>query len=350
MSSNKLPISVRDSNNELLRLICMLFVVLNHFVVFSLCPDVLDVTAPLTKELCVSKFLLSFCYVGVNCFVLISGYYSINFRWSSLFKLWMFCVVYGAVGYFAHIVVDGTHIGRDLINSTVLCVSHYGWWFVNCYFVLVLLSPIINLGLSHINQKTHLYIVIGLTVFQVYFGNMWQIDDFGTTGYNVLHFIYVYIIGNYIHKYRFSKSKSWLWLAVYIVGCGVWWVLSCRAHIEPMDWWHQFTYNNIFTLLASIGLFLFFQSFSFKSRCVNWLASGSLAAYLLQCEYHMFPLLFPNLSDLLSSHQIGSKIMIVIVISIIWLLLCCLIHKPVAIVVNFLTDKIKNISLKFSEH
>lgn len=68
----------RNSNLELLRIVCMLFIICHHWIVFIL--DNCGYHVPLgdTKQDYTSVFLNSFFIIGVNCYVLISGYFGIK--------------------------------------------------------------------------------------------------------------------------------------------------------------------------------------------------------------------------------------------------------------------------------
>ena len=58
-------------------------------------------------------------------------------------------------------------------------------------------------------------------------------------------------------------------------------------------------YNNPFVVVAAIMLLLFFLSWSFQSKAINWLASSVFAAYLLQESiYWGHQWLYPQMREL----------------------------------------------------
>ena len=69
----------RDSNIELLRLVCMLFILLHHFIVHGS----EFVTAPSVWLTIMNSFLV----IAVDCFVLISGYFGIKAKWKGFIHL-----------------------------------------------------------------------------------------------------------------------------------------------------------------------------------------------------------------------------------------------------------------------
>lgn len=64
----------RDSNMELLRIVCMLFILMHHFIVHVFCPELVVCDGNLGWYRAVGIVVNGFIYVGVNCFILISGY------------------------------------------------------------------------------------------------------------------------------------------------------------------------------------------------------------------------------------------------------------------------------------
>ena len=75
----------RDSNIELLRIVCMMFIVVHHSLLglYSV-PFVLEGQGECDVLSGSALILNGFCYIGVNVFILISGYYGIKFKWRAI--------------------------------------------------------------------------------------------------------------------------------------------------------------------------------------------------------------------------------------------------------------------------
>ena len=82
----------RESNGELLRLICMQFILLHHFIIYGLPVDIRTLAMPVSAESMVGVIVTGFVYIAVNCFILLSGFYGIKFKWSGLLNLYLFIV------------------------------------------------------------------------------------------------------------------------------------------------------------------------------------------------------------------------------------------------------------------
>ena len=69
--------AIRQSNFELLRIVAMLLIVAHHFLIAT---GRLDYRSGTLRG---GELVNSFCVVGVNCFILISGYFGI--KWHGCF-------------------------------------------------------------------------------------------------------------------------------------------------------------------------------------------------------------------------------------------------------------------------
>lgn len=227
-------------------------------------------------------------YIGVNCFILISGYYGVKLRWKNLLSLFIACAIYGVVGYLFHIWYDGASIGKSLICNSLLLFSHSSWWYINCYLILLLVSPLLNAGIERMSKHQHQVTIVGLTICQIYFGYFWCQCMFDDGGYSFMQFLYMYIIGAYIHKYTTpSKQKRNIYFWIYVICALIWGTISCLSHRYSIDdWWRPICYNNPIVVIAAVSFFLYFQTFTFTNKIINWLAPGTLAAYLIQDQYY----------------------------------------------------------------
>lgn len=339
-SSAKLFTQHRNSNNELLRIVCMFFIVFHHFLVHAIFPDSLDSDVNLNTGNIISIITNGFLYIGVNCFILISGYYGVKLRWRNLTNLFMACAIYGVLGYLVHLWYDGASIGKNLIYHSFFIFSHNTWWYINCYVILLLISPLLNAGINIMTKRQHLITIVGLTICQVYFGYYWAQNMFDNSGYSFMQFLYMYVIGAYIHKHvTIKKDKRYSYLWIYIACALLWGILSCIGHSHAIEgWWKPICYNNPIVILAAVAFFLFFQTFSFESKLINWLAPGTLAAYLIQDQYYFGHALYEQTQEITVSLSPYAEYALAVIISIGFLLLAMLIDKGRARLTKPLVD------------
>lgn len=290
----------RESNGELLRLICMQFILLHHFIIYGLLVDIRDLVAPVSAESMVGVFVTGFVYIAVNCFVLLSGFYKIKFKWSGLLNLYLFIVFYNLLWMGAHLLIGDKAFSIDYLLKSVLEFTHDGApWFLRAYMILYCVSPILNAFIEHSNKRMFLLVLGVLTVLNVYIGYGYGVDGFNPNGYNYQQFIYIYLIGAYLKNYftqeRIDQNR-WLSFALWCVMAIVWGGLTIlNAHVE-VPAWHAWTYNNPVVIIGAVAFFCFAISYHFESRWVNYLAISTLSIYLMQtkcfpvyCEKLMSP-------------------------------------------------------------
>ena len=89
---------------ELLRLVLMFFIVMHHCLIKC---GVMNAGFDNGENLdLLAAFLDPFFFVGVNCFVLISGYFGIEFKFKGLYKLFVQCAFYALLFYLLHLLLN----------------------------------------------------------------------------------------------------------------------------------------------------------------------------------------------------------------------------------------------------
>lgn len=285
----------RQSNIELLRILCMFMILMHHFAVNVWYPGMLNMhTTNSTGEAIV---LLSHClfFIGVNCFVLISGYFSIKTSLRGFLHLYGFYGFYALLIAISQYFVFGDYASMAISEKCFHIAVHslMPWdnnnlWFLNAYLGLFMMAPLLNAAIAHLSKPTYIRILVLLTILNVVLGNFFSIDLLNTWGFCVAQFVYLYMIGGFIRNHvsiESIRSHRQQYFGVYLLSALIW---GAFVAIQVFQFpfivriFKAFSYNNIFVLTAAIGFFLFMLSFDIKSRAINWLASSCLAAYLLQ--------------------------------------------------------------------
>lgn len=317
--------TIRDSNFELLRIVAMAFIVLHHMIVhgvqlFKLSkgePSIFPVdNLPVAGSL---LFLNAFFVVGVNCFLLISGYYGIKLRWRSFYALLITCWVYS----FAYSFVDAYvyHLPYGFSFDLFEGVFLYSGWFITCYVVLMFLSPFINKAVVAFTSKEAIYGLILLSILTFWFGFHLGSSYINETGYNVLHFVFIYYIGQLLRRFESSiRIKSIVSWGVYV---GLSLVIGLIAFQQFYvgdftNMWKQFQYNNPLLVLSSVALFLAFKQLSFQARFINWFAGSVLAIYLVH-DHLFFREWFVRINQtygILTPQTVGIALLIVVVLMV----------------------------------
>lgn len=289
----------RNSNLELLRIVCMLFIICHHWIVFIL--DNCGYHVPLgdTKQDYTSVFLNSFFIIGVNCYVLISGYFGIKLSWKPIKKIVGACLFYGALCYFISLAIPPFN-SEGFSFLTLLERMYPGnWWFLMEYIVLILLSPMLNKSIENIDSKTFRLYIILLLIVNVGIGYCLN-DRVNKTGYNIMNFIMLYYIGRFLEqKFRTTRRLS----EAKMVVAGLYPLSSAMLFIgfiilsKYMDstrialkW---FGYNNPLVLISSVAFFLIFALTKMKNSVViNTIAASTLVVYICHSSsFSMSPII-----------------------------------------------------------
>ena len=272
----------RDSNMELLRIVAMLFILLIHATYRALpFPDSAAIEANAT-----SSFLLilsrSAFIMGVNLFIMLSGWFGIRPRLSRLSELLFQILFFGVLC----LIVAYTATG-SLPNSPVQCMlsilllNESSYWFIKCYLALYLFAPVLNAFVEHATKRQFTLVLCGLFGFQFAFGWIFEATTWILAGYSLPFFMCLYLLARYMHVHqpRFTQFSRATDLAIYLGTVALVTITAFTLRHFNLGGF-LFFYNSPTTILAATYLLLFFSKLRFTSKVVNWLAVSTLAIYL----------------------------------------------------------------------
>ena len=290
---NRQTWELRQSNFELLRIVAMVLIVFSHFAVhsqFEYADEVISI--PRLWQ----HFMSMGGKVGVNCFILISGYFmtqdsSTKPNIEKVLKLWGQVYFYSIVLLaFCKMLGAGEPIALKEIGKSLMPIVGGRWWFASTYFVLYILHPYLNQLLNGMDKN--MYQRFLLTQFLIWSViPTFLISDFQSN--ELLWFCFLYSFAGYSHRYglseRFVKS-SWCVVAicatimyatdVLLMLIGLKW----RAFLKYTT--HFYEMQSIFNVLLSVGLFTAFSNLKVRySKRINQIASASFGVYLIHDHF-----------------------------------------------------------------
>ncbi|MBR6550684.1 MAG: acyltransferase [Paludibacteraceae bacterium] len=278
---------MRQSNIELLRIVSMFFIVLEHVLIMG----TEFFSAPMGNQLYVANTIIGFTYIGVNCFILITGYFGADFSWKRLINLYLVCCFYELVGFVVAYYHGDVECTTTAIGYIIFPLSRSNTWFIRCYVILLFLLPIINLGLEQLNKRNFLYVLLLLTLLNLYFGWFQKQENYNAIGYNPSQMIYLYVIGQYLNRFvdwqsikkrKFHLIISWILLSLL---WGIIQNLSTNYHIPH---WNGWAYNNPIVLSASIIFFAYFLCLDIPySKIINSLGVAMLGVFLIHMNRYL---------------------------------------------------------------
>lgn len=290
---------MRQSNFELLRIVCMAMIVIMHLNFCKISPDL-----QFSFEYNVATIFRSLSVCAVNVFVLISGFWGIRFNPERIIGLstqaCFYLVLNIAVACaFLHYSIAPT----DIFVFVPIITKKY--WFITAYAALMCLAPFLNQFISILNRHQHkTLLIVCCCMFYAWPTVCWLINAnqlVPDAGYGIVNFVCLYILGRYIRIYDVSFSRRSC-LTLYFTGA----LLLLLAHfgmsaLGGFEFTSLYSYNTVPTLTASVGLFMLFKSFTFTSPLVNGAAKNMLASYLI----HTTPYAWGYITNLLSDSHGG---------------------------------------------
>lgn len=273
----------RQSNMELLRITAMLFILLIHATYRALpFPDSVAIEANATSSflqiLSRSAFIM-----GVDLFVMLSGWFGIRPRLSRLSELLFQILFFGVLCLLVDYAVNGyLHLSIADSVKSLLLLSEGSYWFIKCYLALYLFAPVLNSFVEHATKRQFTLVLCGLFGFQFAFGWIFEATTWIMAGYSLPFFMCLYLLARYmkVHQPRFTQFSRTTDLSIYLAI-----VIVVAITVFTMRRYFNlggvlFFYNSPTTILTATYLLLFFSKLSFSSKVVNWLAVSTLAIYL----------------------------------------------------------------------
>lgn len=185
----------RQSNIELCRIFSILLVILVHSI-FAWTG-----TPGEGGNESIMRFLVqAFSIVGVNVFIIITGWFSTSLKTKSIFNLLYICLFYSLVKLIWG-VVAGTLEIKD-----IFFISNSNW-FVVSYLGLLLLTPLLN-NITQLNKKVFICWGTGLLVYEIWFSffpALVAIEPGFYHGYSALSFSILYLIARLLRVYGIPK-------------------------------------------------------------------------------------------------------------------------------------------------
>ncbi|MEE0705889.1 MAG: acyltransferase [Adlercreutzia sp.] len=302
---------MRSSNIELLRIASMFMIILFHFSVHGAWPE----SGPLASDVAVE--MLSFGgKLGVNCFVLITGYFMVRsqLKLASLLRVLLETWFYSFVILFIFLLVDPSLVTEAKLRKAVLPVVSGEYWFITCYVALMIASPLLNLAWRHLSPTARSRVMaIGFVMLSL----LPTVSTFNPIGSDLVWFFYIYLLGGWVRE-RFEAQREGagapcrLDPAAFIARWGggrtavfsVLFVWASMAVIGSAQraWGFTLIFPDYFiwqymvpTFFASVGLLMVFQRLSIPSlKGVNTVAKTTLGIYLIHDNPIMRAWIWPH--------------------------------------------------------
>lgn len=281
----------RNSSIELLRIVTMLVIVAHHYVVNS------DILSEITPEN-VLQFNSLFCLIfgwggktGINCFVLITGYFMCksDITLKKFLKLFLEIEFYKIIFYLIFWLSGYSTFSVKSLIKAVVPIYGLGTGFNSSYLVFFMFIPFLNLLINAMTEKMHIKLIclciLTNTVIQTF---LKAPTAFTYVGW----FMTLYMISSYVRLYPktiFDSRKIWgiaLAVSIFISWCsviaGAWFYFKFNKAIY---YYFVVDSNKILALATAFCAFMFFKNINLKySPIINQISGSVFGVFLIHAN------------------------------------------------------------------
>lgn len=284
MKSNK-GRNKRQVNIELLRIFSMLMVLVIHYNVAVNGQTTHDMVMTEPWKAIGVASLKSLSFICVNCFIIISGYFGIRWKWKSLCN-YLFQI--GFWGGMIHLIAVGIGFSdfsvKQMLDNMFMFLVHGNWFFVS-YLGLYMLAPVLNAYIEKVETRQLGWMVLTFYAFQTVFGWIFKNCIEFSQGLTFVSFMGLYLLGAFLRR---SNLNCFRWRCGYDMGCYLGFgficvVLSMGANYMGFDK-DVYSYISPLQILQTVYLFLFFKKVRVSSRydqVILFFSSSAFAALLM---------------------------------------------------------------------
>lgn len=293
----------RNSNLESLRILSMVLIVMHHYAIHGF--------VQINLSYSLNKYIVDCLSVGgklgVDCFILISGFFMVNSRFTvkKLFRLlgevWFYSI--GITILFLTVLTPIMPIDLEGIVKTILPVIYSTYWFVTDYIILMILSPFINEFINIMEKQLHRKLICLLillwSILPTFLANTMAFSDLGW-------FITLYFISGYIRKYAngpYNNAKkhfsvAFIFVLILILSVISFNVLGRIVHSDVLLSHSRYfsKQNSVIVLIIAVELFI--GALRLKKRAypyVNIVSSATFGVYLIHDNFYLRPYLWGNI-------------------------------------------------------
>lgn len=350
---------MRDSNIELFRIIVMLLIIAHHYVVNSGIEASIFANPLLPSSIFLAIFG-AFGKIGINCFVLITGYFMCTSKISvkKFVKLLFMILFYNIVINSMFWITGYIPFSVESFLNVLIPFRTVAQNFTFTFLLFFLCIPFLNILIHNITEKQHLKLIILVSFIYVLFGT---IPSFSVSMNYVSWYIVLFFTASYLRLYPkkiFDNTKFWgIATMICFFACCASVIFGCIA-LEKFEiniiYFFVTDSNALLAFGTGICAFMFFKNLKIKpNKFINTVSSTCFGVLLIHANsdamrHFLWMDIFKNgkifNSNWLYLHAILSVLCIFIVCSFIDFLRIRFIEKPFFV---FWDNHFKKISDKY---
>ena len=292
----KIFTSKRESTIEILRILSMLMILIQHIVVNN--RDFLY-----TQEISIKKiaFLFpgSFGNIGVGIFFIITAWFlsmdntsSLKKSFSRIWALEREVLFYSLFLCIISFIFLRSDLSPATIFKSILPTMSGLWWYITAYVITLIFMPFLTKALKLLGRDMHRKLCITILImWGLCYGVAPFLGLWGRLGLNAVELIFLYILISYYRWYinSWTRKTGWTLFAIGVIWIFAVMIIACiltdvTGHVLFMNVYHSYTRTfTLPSLLVEFGLILVCTNpkREHHSRIVNAIAGSALSAYLV---------------------------------------------------------------------
>ena len=276
--------TLRNSNLELYRVIAMVLIVAHHYFVNSGLLIVTSVDPLSIKSLYLYLFGM-WGKTGINCFVLITGYFmcASSITLKKFLKLMLEIYFYRTLIFVVFWICDYESISLQSLMRLVLPVTDVAENFTGCFVLFWLAIPFLNVLIKNLTKRQHgLLLILSLSIYVIL-----PLLPFNRVVMNyVTWFIVLYFISSYIRMYEFQlfTNRTWGWITLLLIATSMLSVAAClKLGLSP--YWFVSDSNAILAVMVGISSFMYFKDVHIPyNKFINTLGASTFGVLLIHAN------------------------------------------------------------------
>ena len=282
---------VRLSNIELYRIIVMMLIVAHHYVVNSGLYEVMA-EEPLSSHSIYLYLFGMWGKTGINCFVLISGYFMCKSRITcrKYLKLLLEVLFYNIICWSMFTFTGYEHFSIKSLVMAMMPIVGMSDGFTSCFLIFYLFIPFLNILLGQLDKKKHTYLLALCLIAYTILGS---VPKFHVTFNYVTWFCILYFIASYIRLYGFFpklRCSHWglITLAMMLLSIGSVFLMlyvHVKYGVKLLPYNFVQDSNKIFAVLVSISSFMYFKDLHIKqSKFINTISASTFGVLCIHAN------------------------------------------------------------------